>query len=218
MSERRVILEAVVESADAAVAAEAARASRLELCVNLHEGGTTPPVDLVDAVVARVSIPVVVMIRPRAGGFVYTDEEMAFSLRQIDDLRDRGIAGIVVGVLRANRAVDVEATRRLVSQARGLPVTFHRACDETPDLAAALEEVIAAGAARILTSGGAATATEGASRIAALVAQARGRIAVLAGGGIRAHNVAELIARTAVREVHARFESIAGTRAVVDLL
>jgi copper homeostasis protein len=130
----------------------------------------------------------------------------------------RGARGIVVGVLRRDRRIDVERTRALVDRAQGLPVTFHRAFDEAPDPNAALEDAIEAGASRVLTSGGAATALDGADRLAALVQQARGRAIVLAAGRVRAHNVHAILARSGVREVHARFEDEASTRALADLL
>lgn len=199
------ILEAVVESVEQAVAAERAGASRLELCVDLGGGGTTPPESLVRGVVARVAIPVFVMIRPA-------------TVAAIGMARTCGASGLVLGEVRADRGVDVIRTRAFVEVAAGLPVTFHRAFDDTPDLSEALEQVIQAGATRVLTSGGCRTALEGVERLASLVAQARARIVILPGGGVRAHNVAQIVARTGVREVHARFEDEAQIRRLVDLL
>ena len=212
------LLECVVQTEDAAAAAERAGAARLELCVRLDAGGVTPPDELIEGVVARVTIPVFVMIRPRGGDFVYSDQEFSDALRSIDDVRARGASGIVLGVLKRDDRVDVERTRRLVERARELPVTFHRAFDAVHDQSAALEEVIAAGATRILTSGAAATALDGADRLAALVHQAGGRLTIVAGGGVRAHNVREIVARSGVHEVHARHEDEAGTRAMAGLL
>ena len=214
----RPLLECVVETADAAAAAQRAGADRLELCVRLDLGGVTPPGDLIDAVLARVSIPVFVMVRPRGGDFVYTDSEFAAALHHAIDARQRGAHGLVTGILHDNGRVDVARTRRLMECAGGLPVTFHRAFDAVPDQSAALEDIAAAGARRILTSGGAPTALDGAERLAALVRQAGERLMVLAGGGVRAHNVRALLERTGVSEVHARFESEAGTRALAGLL
>jgi len=214
----RCLLESVVETVDAARAAERAGARRLELCVQLSDGGVTPPPGLITAVLERVSIPVFVMIRPRAGDFVYSDAELSDALNEVGAARVRGAHGIVLGVLRRDGRIDVERTRGLVEVAESLPVTFHRAFDAVPDQSAALEDAIAAGASRVLTSGGAPTAHAGAEQLAALVRQANGRIAVLAGGGVRAHNVQAILARTGVREVHARFEDEATTRALADLL
>jgi copper homeostasis protein len=214
----RVLLEAAVQSVESAVAAQRAGASRLELCVRLDIAGLTPPDRLVREVVAAVSIPVFVLVRPRVADFVYSPDERADMARQIDAAARAGAQGIVTGVLDGDRRIDVSATRHLVDGAGRLPVTFHRAFDETPDLIEALEDVIACGVSRVLTTGGAATASEGVNRLAQLVARGGDRIAILAGGGIRAHNVGAIVARTGVREVHARFEDEARTRALVDLL
>jgi len=214
----RVLLESVVETMDAARAAARAGASRLELCVDLAHGGTTPPSSLTRAVVSAVSLPVFVMIRPRAGDFVYSPEERVAMATEIDEAIASGAAGVVLGVLESDSCVDVSATRALVARAGGRPVTFHRAFDETTDLERALDDLIAAGVARVLTSGGAANALDGASRLASLVRQAAERIVILAGGGVRAHNVAAIVRSTGVREVHMRFEDEARTRQVVDLL
>ena len=199
-----ILIEAAVESLEGALAAEADGANRLELCANLSEGGTTPSASLVAAVLDKTTLPVFAMIRPRGGGFVYSGEEIATMTTEIAHVKNLGVAGIVTGALTPDARVDVECTRTLMSAAAGLPVTFHRAFDRAPDLAGALEQLVQLGVSRVLTSGGAATALEGASAIAALVAQARDRIAVLAGGGVRAHNVRELIALASVHEVHAR--------------
>jgi copper homeostasis protein len=144
------------------------------------------------------------MIRPRGGSFVYSTAEIAEMTRDIERARSMGIGGIVTGVLEPDGGVDVDRTRSLVESAAGLPVTFHRAFDRTKNLPDALEQLIEIGVARVLTSGGAPTAVDGASAIAALVAQTRGRIVILAGGGVREHNVGDLLARTGVGEVHAR--------------
>lgn len=213
-----VLLEVVVQTTADARAAVRAGASRLELCVDLANGGTTPPVALMREVVAAVSVPVFVMIRPRAGDFVYSAHELDVMARHIDEAIGCGAAGLVLGMLQPNRRVDVPQTRALVDRAGGPPVTFHRAFDETPDLESALDDLIEAGASRVLTSGGAATALDGTPRLAALVRKAADRIAVLAGGGVRADNVAAIVRDSGVREVHMRFENEARTRQVVDLL
>ena len=214
----RPILESAVETAAAAVAAEAAGSARLELCVDLDIGGTTPPIALVRDVIARVSIPVFVMIRPRGGGFVYDAAERAVMRRDIASAADGGAAGIVLGALSADGRVDVATTREMIDAAGGLPVTFHRAFDDTLDPFEALERVIEAGASRVLTAGGAPTAREGADVLAELVRRAGDRIVIIAAGHVRAENVVELIAHTGVREVHARFEGEPRTRRLVDLL
>jgi copper homeostasis protein len=147
---------------------------------------------------------VFVMIRPRGGSFIYSDEEIAAMRRDIVNARGMGVAGIVTGALTADARVDIEPTRTLLRASAGLPVTFHRAFDRAQNLPDVLEQLIQAGVSRVLTSGGSATALDGAPVISALVAQAGDRIAIIAGGGVRDHNVRELVAQTGVREVHAR--------------
>jgi copper homeostasis protein len=151
-----------------------------------------------------VSIPVFVMIRPRGGGFVYSDEERDVMLRDISLARELGADGIVTGALCHDGTIDIDLVKDVVDAARDLPVTFHRAFDFTADLASSLDSLADAGIARVLTSGGAPTATEGATVLASLVRRAGSRMIVLAGGGVRDHNVRDLISVSGVREVHRR--------------
>jgi copper homeostasis protein len=213
-----ILVEAAVETLDSALAAERAGADRIELCDNLRDGGTTPGAGLIAAVAERSRLPVFVLIRPRPGDFVYSDNEFGRMIRDIELAGAMGIAGIVTGALTSDGRVDVERTRTLVKMAAGFPVTFHRAIDSAVDLPAALEEAIEAGASRVLTSGGAATAVEGVDVITALLDQARERIAIITGGGIREHNVRDVIARTGVREVHARLIDEPQMRRLVDVV
>jgi len=206
-----VLVEACVETVDTAVAAERGGARRLELCANLADAGTTPSAGTIAAVKARVTIPVFVIIRPRGGGFVYSDSELDVMRRDIAEAQRLGADGIVIGVLRDDARVDEVRTRMLVAVAGGLPVTFHRAFDATPDQSEALETLVACGVRRVLTSGGAAAALEGADRLGALVAQAAGRIGVLAGGAIWKEQIPELVRRSGVTEIHVRWTRFAGT-------
>ena len=212
------LVEAAVETLEAALAAKRAGADRIELCANLGVGGTTPSTQLIAAVVAQAQHPVFVMIRPRGGDFVYAGDEIDAMIEDIDRARPLGIAGIVTGALRSDGSVDVESMRRLMSPAAGLPVTFHKAFDLAANMRETLEQVIELGASRVLTSGGAATALEGANTIAALLDQAGERISIVAGGKIRDHNVRDVIARTRVREVHSRFVDEAGMRSLVRVV
>jgi copper homeostasis protein len=199
-----ILVEAAVESLESALVAEGDGANRLELCANLSDGGTTPSAALIAEVLDKTKLPVFMMIRPRGGSFIYSDDEITAMTRDIVKAGGMGVAGIVTGALTPDARVDLERTRTLVSAAAGLPVTFHRAFDRAQNLPDALEQLIHAGVSRVLTSGGAATALEGASVISTLVDQAADRIAIIAGGGVRDHNVRELVARTGIREVHAR--------------
>ena len=199
-----VLVEACVDSVASALAAERGGAHRVELCDALFDGGTTPSAGMIAACTAAVSIPVFVMIRPRGGGFVYSESERDVMRRDVIAARELGADGVVIGGLLPNGAVDLTVVRTLVDAARGLPVTFHRAFDLTPDLEAALESLADAGVQRILTAGGASTAAEGASTLATLVRRAGARIVVMAGGGVREENVRTLVSTSGVREVHVR--------------
>lgn len=194
--------ELCVESAEGARAAEHGGADRIELCSQIEVGGTTPSPALISACVAAVSIPVHVLVRPRAGDFVFTAAEYEAMRGQIEMAREAGAHGVALGVLRGNGQVDVERTRALVELARPMSVTFHRAFDETCDLGAALEEVIATGADSLLTSGGAPDVLGGAGSIAELARQAGGRIHLIAGGGLRLGNLVEVVRRSGIFSLH----------------
>jgi len=199
-----VLFESCVDSLDAALASVAGGARRLELCAHLEVGGTSPDPLLVSQVVAAVPVPVFAMVRPRGGNFVYDAAEVDAMVRDIRAIRAAGAHGLVFGALRRDHTLDETIMRRLLSHARPLPVTCHKAFDQTPDQAAALATLIALGVDRVLTSGGAATACEGAATLAALVARAGDAITVVAGGRVRAGTVAALVRDTGVSEVHAR--------------
>ncbi|HKW46068.1 MAG TPA: copper homeostasis protein CutC [Gemmatimonadaceae bacterium] len=203
-----VLVEACVDSVASSIAAERGGVRRLELCDALFDGGTTPSAGMIAACKAAASIPVFVMIRPRGGGFVYSNAERDVMRRDIVIARELGADGVVIGALRRDGTIDLELVRCLVEAANGLPVTFHRAFDVTPDLEASLESLIDAGVDRILTAGGAATAVEGATTLGRLVRQAGARLAVLAGGGVREENVRKLVSLSGVREVHVRLTTL----------
>ncbi len=213
MTGGRFLVEISVESVERAIAAERGGASRIELCGSLEIGGVTPGVELMREVRARVSVPIFSMVRPRGGDFVYSATEFEEMRAAIKAARSTGMDGVVLGLLKADRRVDVARTEELVRAAAPLPVTFHRAFDESADLAAALEDVIAAGATRVLTSGGSATAPEAVALIAELVRNARGRIVVMPGSGVTAGNVTEMAQGTGAMEFHAGLSSVVGREA-----
>ena len=204
-----ILVEACVDSVASSRAAERGGARRLELCDALFDGGTTPSAGMIAACKASVSIPVFVMIRPRGGGFVYSDAERDVMLRDVVVARELGADGVVIGGLRPDGTIDLELVHVLVEGAHELPVTFHRAFDLTPDLEASLESLAEAGVRRVLTAGGAPTAPDGATVLADLVRRAGSRIVVMAGGGVREDNVRNLISISGVREVHVRLTRLA---------
>ena len=203
-----VLVEACVDDVDAAVAAAAAGAGRIELCANLAEGGTTPSAGTVvlarERLRERLKVPLFVFVRPRGGDFLYDASEIETMCHDVHFARAAGADGVVIGALTADGAVDAPAVRALVDAAGPLEVTFHRAFDVVRDQADALEQLVVLGVRRVLTAGGAPDAVTGAPAIAGLVRQAGGRLTVMAGGGVRAENVAALVAATGVREVHLR--------------
>lgn len=184
------------------MAAEQAGADRIELCAALGVGGLTPSAGLVEETLAATDLPVHVLIRPRDGDFIYDRYEVSAMLRDIAMVARSGAHGVVVGALTVDGEVDSETCERLIGAAGGLSVTFHRAFDLAREPFAALEAAVGLGAHRLLTSGQEPTALDGAPLIAALVRAAAGRSVVMAGGGITAHNVAEVLSRTGAPEVH----------------
>jgi copper homeostasis protein len=199
---KQPLFELCAESLSAVRAAQAGGADRIELCVNLAVNGLTPTLEMMQAAISECSIPIHVLIRPRAGGFVYTEAEFKQMCEEVAAARQSGAAGIVTGVLLLDGRVDVARTAELVALARPMQVTFHKAMDAARDLSEALEAVIATGADCVLTSGGAADAEAGALRIAALHRQANGRIAIMVGGGLRLDNLLKILERAEVNMLH----------------
>jgi copper homeostasis protein len=199
----RRLLEVAANSLASALAAQAGGADRVELCSGLELGGLTPSMAQIAQVRERLSIPVYVLIRPRAGDFLYNDDELETMQRDIESCLSLGCDGVVFGALDAEAQVDVARCKPLLAAAGGMGVTFHRAFDMTRDLRRALDDVVTLGAERVLTSGAAASAMVGAGTIAQLITQAAGRIVVMPGAGIGAANVAALAQATGAMEFHA---------------
>ena len=195
-------LEACCTSPEAAVAAERGGASRIELCRDLPCGGLTPAEADIREAVERCRIPVNVLVRPRPGDFTYSAAEIAEMVRSIGACKEAGANGVVIGALDRQGRVDGAAMRTLIAAARPLSVTFHRAFDICADPAEALEELIALGCDRLLTSGHEADAYAGRFRLAEIVRQAAGRIVILAGCGIREWNIDAIAAVSGAPEYH----------------
>ena len=186
---------------------------RIELCAAPLEGGTTPSAGLIRYARSLPGLRLSVMIRPRGGDFLYTDDEVALMAEEIRLAREYGADGVVFGLLTPDGEVDETRTAQLVREAEGMEVTFHRAFDMTRDSRQALEAVIRTGCRRVLTSGGRNTAQEGIETLRALAAQATGRIEIMAGSGVGPSN-ARLLAATGVDALHfsARRERDSGMR------
>jgi copper homeostasis protein len=202
MTPRAVTLEICLDSPDSAVAARDGGADRIELCASMQEGGITPSCGLIKSVRRVVRTRLHVLIRPRPGNFQYSAAEVRAMIHDILAAKYLGADGVVLGIVGADLTVEARTLTRLIRAARPMHVTFHRAFDEIPDRAGALETLIDLGVERVLTAGGAPTAFEGRKEIGRLVAQSGGRIAVMAGGGVDRRTVARLVAETGVREVH----------------
>lgn len=198
----KIMLEVCVGSVADASAAIAAGADRLELCAGLELGGLTPSLGLVETVLAMSSLPVIAMLRPRAGGFHYNHAEFDAMLRDADRFLAAGVAGVAFGILDHLGRIDEGRSREVVERVGTREAVFHRAFDFVADQFAALDVLADIGATRILTSGGQPTALAGASQLRELEIRAGGRLQLMAGGGITATNVAEVLATAGVSQVH----------------
>lgn len=197
-----VLIEVCVDSVASAVAAQRGGAQRVEVCSDLLEGGITPSLGLLERVRSSVSIPVHAIIRPRGGDFCYSGEEFEIMRRDIAIAKAAGADGVVLGVLDVAGRVDIPRTRSLIEVARPMSVTFHRAFDVSADLRQSLEDVCSTGADRLLTSGGEPDSLQGIETISELVKASAGRIQIMAGGGITAKNVLQILQNTGISEIH----------------
>jgi copper homeostasis protein len=197
-------VEICAGSVQSVIEAEKGGASRVELCDNLFEGGTTPSAATIEYACKAVHIPVYVMIRPRGGDFLYSDLEFEIMKRDVFIAKQYGASGIATGLLLPDGVVDERRTGELVAIAGELNmgVTFHRAFDMSYDPRKALEIVIRTGCERILTSGGENKAVDGRELIRELVVASAGRISIMAGSGINPVNVNDLVKYTGIDEVH----------------
>ena len=195
-------LEICVDSVESAINAQAAGADRVEFCDSLIEGGTSPGYGSIVSARSNLSIGLHVIIRPRGGDFLYSDVEFDVMRRDIETCGECGVDGIVTGILLAGGNIDVERTAKLFEFAYPMSTTFHRAFDMCIDPAQGLEDVIAAGAARLLTSGLKNKAQDGIELIRQLVIQADERIIIMPGGGIDETNVALIATAAKVKEIH----------------
>jgi len=195
-------LEIIAFNITSCIRAQSAGASRIELCDNPADGGTTPSFGFIKAAREQLRIPLYCMIRPRGGDFLYSDEEIAIMKKDVAVCKELGCDGVVFGLLNADGAVDIKNTAELVRLAYPMGVTFHRAFDRVKDPESALEVIIETGCERILTSGLKPTAPEGAELIARLIKDADDRIIIMPGSGVRSGNIMELAKKTGATEFH----------------
>lgn len=187
--------------------AERCGANRIELCANPHEGGTTPSYGMIDVARQNTSIQLFPIIRPRGGDFLYTEDEFRSMIADIRQCAALGCDGVVIGMLRADGSVDVERCAELIRQAGPMQVSFHRAFDRVRDPMASLEDIIALGCIRILTSGLQPNVDRGKEMLRTLVETAGGRIAIMPGSGVRSANVGELAKFTGAKAFHSSARS-----------
>ena len=194
--------EICANSVASCVAAQEGGADRVELCAGIPEGGTTPSYGMIRNARENISIALNVIIRPRGGDFLYSENEIQEMIYDIKIAKELGADGLVFGCLNPDGSVDMDAMSRLMEAAGDTPVTFHRAFDHTNDPYKALEDIISLGCARILTSGCRPTALEGAELLAQLVERAGNRIIIMPGCGVREGNIAEIARLSGAREFH----------------
>lgn len=200
-----IIKEACVETFDEAVLAEKRGADRIELCSDLARDGLTPSFELMHEACSKMKIPVMVMIRPRTGNFVYTENEIQQMKTEIDRAKEAGAFGVVLGLLTSQNQIDVKNTKLLAEYANPLPVTFHKAIDELENPVDGIHELIKIeNIKRILTSGGKPTALEGQKVIREIIKVAGDKITILVAGKVLDTNVEEIQKLTGAKEFHGR--------------
>ncbi len=203
-------VEVCCGSPGSVVAAFKGGAHRVELCDNLYEGGTTPSLGAISHALKYFPNATMVMIRPRGGDFHYTSEEIEIMCEDIKMARSIGANGFVFGLLSRDAEIDITATKRLMDQAMGCDITFHRAFDMTRDPFKELEILIGLGIPRVLTSGTENKSPQGIETLKKLIKQANNRIIIMPGGGINDQTITDLIT-TGAKEYH-----IAPTRQVAS--
>lgn len=198
-----MILEIAVFDIEGAIVAEKAGANRIELCVSYSEGGISPSHGSIKWAAENIKIPVFVMIRPRGGSFIYTEEEIEIMKNDIAFCRDIGVDGVVFGILDDSGNVHVKNCTALIETAGNMQLTFHRAFDRVVNPIQAIEDIISCGFHRILTSGQENTAEQGIENIKQYIKTADDRIIIMPGSGINENNLLEIHRQLDLEEYHA---------------
>ena len=202
----RVLIEVCIASVEDAITAATGGADRLELNVALELDGLTPTVGLLEEVKAAVTIPVIAMIRPRAGGFRYSSAELRLMIRDAEMLLAAGSDGIASGALGGDGTIDGEFWEAMRCLAKDRELVFHRAFDVLPNQITQLQSLIDLGTDRVLTSGGARNAWDGREQIAQLQQVSSGRIEILPGAGVSPENAMPLVRATGCNQIHGSFK------------
>ena len=195
-------IEICANSVASCLEAQKGGAYRVELCAGIPEGGTTPSYGEIAVARELLNIKLNIIIRPRGGDFLYSDVEHKTMLHDIEMAKKLGVDGVVIGCLKADGTIDMERNRELIAAAEGMSVTFHRAFDMCKNPFESLEQIIALGCDRLLTSGQQPTAIEGISLLSQLVEKAGDRIIIMPGSGVNEDNIAILADQTKAKEFH----------------
>jgi copper homeostasis protein len=185
-------LEIACFNLESALIAQKAGADRVELCADISVGGITPNLEMIQQARQHLSIDLNVMIRPRGGNFVYSEAEYKQIKSEIETIKKLGVNGFVFGILKEDKTINIEQNSELMELAKPFPCTFHRAFDEVLEHTKALEDVISCGFSTILTSGTFPNVMEGKEVLKLLVKQAKNRIEIMPGGGLRSTNISDL--------------------------
>ncbi len=196
------ILEVIGFNIESCIAAQEGGAGRIEMCASPGEGGTTPSLGFIKSARKVLQIPLYVMVRPRGGDFLYSEEEFKIMQHEIRFIKEAGCDGVVIGILNSDGTVDKNRCAKLVDQAYPLGVTFHRAFDRVADPIQALQDVISVGCERILTSGLRPNVNEGLDMIKQLQTSANDDIIIMPGSGVRSANIQKIVRETGVFEIH----------------
>jgi copper homeostasis protein len=197
----QIKLEVCCGDMQSVLAAKEGGADRIELCQALEVDGLTPSAEMIAEAIG-LGIPVQVLIRPREGDFVYDEAEVETMLKEIRLAKRLGANGVVIGALKSDGSIDEETSRRLVSEATGLSITFHRAFDVCSQPTEALEQIVSLGCHRLLTSGQAPSAEQGIPLIKKLVEQSGGRLIIMPGAGVNQENARRILSETGAHEIH----------------
>ncbi len=203
-----MVIEIAANNISSAIAAYKGGASRIELCDNLSEGGTTPSIGTIATALAEVPLPIFPIIRPRGGDFLYSNAEINTMLYDIQSCKDLGCPGIVIGALDKDGNINLTINKKLISAAGGMQITFHRAFDRCANYEIALQQLIDLGCSRVLTSGQAKNALDGITLIEKLVKLADNRIIIMPGAGVTPENALQIVKISNAKEIHASMKHL----------